>query len=281
MKPRKPGSRVRRQRVTLRAKVRKKKSGSAAKYVLAAAAAAAVLGGARFALARVEWPSLKGHESFAVRKVEVRGELGSLAPALRAHFKDLEGRQVGFFEPGRAARTARRTHPALERVAVRRDWIEKTIVFEASVRPALAEVVFEDARESVPRFLGFDGEMFSAPRGMYDGLPKLEVPAAYRRQLETESARVAGFLRGWQDYADARLGEMRAVRFAGMPEGLALDLRDGTRIFWGELGNLKDKVRRVAQAVEIHRLKYAGRLDIDLRNFLDGKIYVRTPEEAG
>lgn len=208
----------------------------------------------------------------AVESLVVQGVAPEAALVLEKALALVPGEPWGPLEAQRRAESLRARFPWLEQVGVSRSWTNRSALFLAVPRGAAASVT--GARHLGPGavWLGFQGELFSAPPGVVSGtgLPRID-------------------LTGWPDGADlapaARL--VGAVLKGALPSqpilfaydaretGWRVELEDGTRLLWGGPEWTPEKLERLREVFSDAGPRLGYGFTADLRYFEDGRILVR------
>ncbi len=169
---------------------------------------------------------------------------------------------------GEKAAAIKRAYPCVADVAVRRPWGEKRSTLTPSLRSAVAPAL---RRGRPAGFLGADGSVFAAPQGVYAVAgPTVDVddaPEEDRRALAREWPAITA-----PGALPAALSEMV---WLSAQDGWEARLTDGTTALWGRLDWTKEKLARLAEALNDARAKAPGAFAADLRWFEDGKVLLK------
>jgi Cell division protein FtsQ/DivIB, C-terminal len=160
--------------------------------------------------------------------------------------------------------------PCVSDVRVRRDWGSGTATLTVVLRSARAPAL---RRGRPAGFLGADGAVFTAPRGVYAlSGPSVDVAGAPPAELKALAA-------AWPQLTapGALPAPLSEMLYRSPADGWEARLTDGTTVLWGGLNWTRQKLARLAEALADARAKtpQAGAFAADLRWFADGKVVLR------
>lgn len=239
--------RVRRQRISLRVKLKRRHG----RRGFSVAAVLAVAVGLAFAASRADvrrWGGGLRAKGLAYRSVVLEGLPEAERSRLAREAVEL-GAENAFVE--RVSREA----PALRVVSVERSVWARRLTVRLAPRVPLA-------RLADGRVLGKEGGLFK-PAAEPGGLPLLESATADATGLADVLA------------ALEKRGLPKAERLSRIGDGWRLTLADGTVIEWGGGARADAKAERLAEVLPDARKRFPKGVTADLRYFEDGKVLVR------
>ncbi len=166
------------------------------------------------------------------------------------------------------AAAIKRSYPCVADVSVRRPWGEKRSTLTPTLRVAVAPAL---RRGRPAGFLGSDGLVFVAPADVY----ALSGPTADVDDAPEDDRRALA--RAWPALtAPGALPEALAeMVWLSAQDGWQARLADGTTVLWGRLDWTREKLARLAEALNDARAKEPGAFAADLRWFEDGKVLLK------
>lgn len=211
-----------------------------------------------------------GSDNFTIKKIEVRGNKNVSESEIIALLPFREGDNIFKVWLSEARKNLASCKPELKKISLGRRW--QKIVVDLTERVPVACVTLEGQR------LGLDDDNLPFPlRGQY-----------YREQLpevtSTVPAERAEALRFIKAFAPAarNVYDGLAGLYVEPFNTIVLDMRDGTRIYWGPLekDKLRPKLERLAQILEDSKSRFTGLEYVNLNYFDDGRIIVKPRSAA-
>ena len=200
-----------------------------------------------------------------VKTVLVDGLQGKVEKQVFETAASLEGKPFSFEQAQQLQRKLQKQYPMLKRVQVSRGLLTGKLRITAKPREPVAQFVLPDASRP---YVDQDGTVYTDDEGPQD-IPQVELMGEIPTTLPSSFVELAqGVVRL------KKLLPFVSMKFNVPENTIVMYLPDESEVHFGGVQDLKSKVQRAAQIMNIAREKYSVPVVLDFKFFTQGKVFL-------